>query len=204
MGEQRNNLRTIIVLTAACLACVYCGYLMGVSVGVPRPVPKAKTEDSNHVIRVAGMVDAADFEAVADDLMSQPEVKHTSLQGTPLKMVKIKLLKIVKTGLTKHDAGQIEKYMYSMDEAVFSDFSDVPADQTARFKHELLPLLDYMNDDDVSDPDLNCIFGLTENGGKTISSLVMVLSHSNLQIVRFIGESNPTILDLLTGFSEEN
>ena len=90
--------------------------------------------------------------------------------------------------------------MMDVKEAVFSDFTGAPVDDVDRFKMELLPLLEFPYDEGVvTGKDLNCFFGITDDGGRTLSALVLVLSHSNLQVVRFIGRMDPSVVDVLSG-----
>lgn len=201
MAEMTKKIRSMTVVTLACLACVFIGFLMGLSMGRPQVASKPVQDSQQHVIRVAAMVDAAAFETVVQPYMEIPEVQHREIQGMPLRMLKIKLLKLFTIEADKHDAALVEKEMLNVSEAVFSDFTDVPADVTDRLKVELLPLLDFVSDAGSWDPDLNCAFGITQDGGRTISAIVMVLSHSNLQIVRFVGQMDPAIMDMLSGMS---
>lgn len=206
MAETRNNLRTAVVVVLACLTCVFFGYLMGMTASRPqRPVAQAeKADDAEHVIRPAAIIDASKFNAVSSNLMNSPDAKHRSVQGMPLKMVMMKFASILRSELTKHDTALLEKKMMDVSEAVFSDFTNVIQDDIDRFKFELYPLLEFLSDKGSSDPDLNCVFGVSEDGGKTISEIVLILTHSNLQIVRFIGDHmDPSVIDLLVGRSAE-
>lgn len=184
------------VVTTACLLCVFFGYLMGLSVSRPNP-PKAKSDDVHHVIRPAAMVDAAAFETISADLMALPEVNHRTIQGTPLRMLKIKLLKLIKGEVSRAEASILEKGMMNVDEAVFSDCSGVSSGMEERFKVDLLPLLEFISEDGSSDPDLNCFFGLTKDGGKSISTLVVILSSDGLNVVRLVGQIDPAVMDIL-------
>lgn len=181
----------------ACLLCVFFGYLMGLSVSRPYPRPKAKSDAVQHVIRPAAMVDAAAFEAVSADLMALPEVKHRTVQGTPLRMLKIKLLKMIRDKVSRGEASILEKGTINVNEAIFSDCSAVSSDMADRFKVDLLPLLEFIGNNGSSDPDLNCFFGLTQDGGKTISTLVMILSSDGLNVVRLVGQIDPAVLEIL-------
>lgn len=199
MTESKRNIRTMTVASLACLACVFFGFLMGLSVSRPHVPARPRAESHSGVIRVADMVNATDFEDISAALMSLPEVNHHTIQGTPLKMLKIKLVNAVREGITKHEFSLLEKGMLNVTEAVFSDFTNAPEEYVERFKTELLPLLDFRTSDGASDPDLNCTFGLTEDGGKTMSSFVIVMSYSNLQIIRLNGQIDPAVMDILAG-----
>lgn len=197
MTESSRNIRTIAVTTAACLVCVLFGFLMGLSVSRPHLSAKPEKGASEHVIRIADMVDASDFEAVSASIMSHPEVNHRAIQGTPLKMIMIKLVNSFREGISKHELSQLEKGTMNVSEAVFSDFTRVPEEDVARFKLALLEKLDFITPDNVSDPELNCAFGLTEDGGKSMSALVIVMSYSNLQMIRLNGPIDPSVFNIL-------
>lgn len=201
MAESRNNLRTNVVVTLACLTCIFLGYLMGLAAKRPEySIRKAAgAEQAERVIRPAAVVDAKEFKDVSYDILNHPDAHHNYVQGMPLKMVMMKFTKILSREMTKHEMAQLEKKMADVNEAIFSSFSDVPQDDVDRFKIQISPLLDFRSPDSDTSQDLDCIFGVSADGGATLSEIVLILSHPDLQIVRFAGKMDPSVMELLTG-----